>query len=30
MEEMGGEQTIYITLKEIYEQVKEMCRCAAE
>lgn len=25
MEEMGGEETIYITLKEIYEQVKEMC-----
>jgi hypothetical protein len=23
-EEMGGEQTIYITLKEIYEQVKAM------
>lgn len=25
VEEMGGEETIYITLKEIYEQVKEMC-----
>lgn len=24
MEEMGGEETIYITLKEIYEQVKVM------